>query len=76
MRQIREKQLQMDIPKSAPAVFKQRELQDDSEFPFGKWKGNQMQNVPNDFYTWFLKQDWSSRWPAVVTYAKKKLNIQ
>lgn len=75
-RRLRERQAQLDMKSAAePKVFRQRELTDESPFPFGKWKDNQMKNVPNEYYTWFLEQSWHMSWPAVVAYAKKKLGI-
>lgn len=67
---MKSKQLAFDMPKGSPRIFRQRQLTEDSPFPFGKYKklGLTMQEVPADYLTWFLKQDWSHKWPAVVTY--------
>lgn len=67
----KEKQLKMDLPKSAPAVYRQRQLTDESPFPFGKWKGVKMMNVPSPYFDWLIGQDWSNRWPAVLDYVKR-----
>lgn len=70
---MKAKQINFDIPKGRPAVYRQRQLTDESGFPFGKHKGTSMQNVPIDFYRWLLQQDWCNKWPAVVAYAKTRL---
>lgn len=68
---LKEKQLKFEIPKSAPAVFRQRQLTDLSAFPFGKWKGSAMMDVPSTYLDWFIGQEWSSKWPAVLEYVKR-----
>ncbi len=65
------KQMSLEIPKGTPSVFRQRELTDDSPFPFGKWKGVAMKNVPAPYLDWFIGQDWAKRWPAVVDYVNR-----
>ena len=64
-------QMKMDLPKSAPAVYRQRQLTDESPFPFGKWKGIKMINVPSTYLDWFIGQPWATKWPAVVTYVQR-----
>ena len=70
----RDPQLKLDMPKGSPAVFRQRALNDDSVFPFGKHKieGTLMRNVPVGYFNWFMQQDWKVRWPAVVAYIEQK----
>lgn len=70
----KEKQLNMDLPKSAPAVYRQRQLTDESPFPFGKWKGVKMSDVPSPYLDWFTGQAWSAKWPAVLAYIKQTRN--
>ena len=65
------KQMSFDIPKGAPAVFRQRQLDDNSSMPFGAHKGKKMLDVPMPYLRWFLEQDWAQKWPAVVQYAKR-----
>jgi len=36
--------------------------------PFGKHKGVPMGEVPTQYLRWFMKQEWTSDWPAVVEY--------
>ena len=70
------KQIQFDLPKGQPAVFRQRELTDESTMPCGKWKGVIMQNVPTPYLEWFITQPWANRWPAVLAYAKNIRKIE
>jgi hypothetical protein len=65
------KQMSFDIPKGRPAVFRQRQLTDESPFPFGKHKGTKMMAVPMSYLNWFLQQEWSRSWPAVVEYVQR-----
>ena len=44
-------------------------LHDDSIMPFGKHKGKRLGEVPDDYWLWFLRQDWCDQWPALVEYA-------
>lgn len=44
-------------------------LTDDYLMPFGKYKGTRLGEVPDDYWRWFLKQDWCDKCPALVEYA-------
>ena len=44
-------------------------LNDDSPFPFGKYKGKRCGDVPDDYLRWMMKQEWSKHWPDVEEYA-------
>ncbi len=44
-------------------------MNDDSLMPFGKYKGQRLGDVPDDYWRWFLDQDWCDKWPALVEYA-------
>lgn len=44
-------------------------LHDDDEMPFGKHKGERLGNVPDNYWRWFLSQDWCDDWPKLVEYA-------
>lgn len=66
------KQMNFDLPKGRPAVYRQRQLSDESPFPFGKHKGTPMLQVPLSYLNWFLAQDWASKWPAVIAYTKQR----
>lgn len=68
---MKPKQTSFELPKGQPKVFRQRELDDESDFPFGKWKGTKMKNVPSPYLDWFIGQDWANRWPAVVNYINR-----
>ena len=44
-------------------------LNDDDEMPFGKHKGKRLGDVPDQYWRWFLNQDWCDEWPDLVKYA-------
>ena len=44
-------------------------LHDDSLMPFGKHKGERLGEVPDDYFRWFLTQDWANDYPDLVDYA-------
>jgi uncharacterized protein (DUF3820 family) len=44
-------------------------LSDDDKMPFGKHKGKRLGDVPDDYWMWFLRQDWCDEWPYLVEYA-------
>lgn len=72
---MKSKQLTFDMPKGRPAIYRQRQLTEDSPFPFGKYKklGLTMQEVPADYLAWFTAQEWSVKWPAVLAYINRNL---
>ena len=43
-------------------------LTDTSLFPFGKYKGQPMQDVPASYLDWLMGQDWIDKWLDVVKY--------
>ena len=45
------------------------QLHDGNRMPFGKYQGEQLGDVPDWYWSWFLKQDWCDEWPALVEYA-------
>ena len=40
-------------------------LTDTSLFPFGKYKGEKMQDVPASYLEWVGGQEWIGGWPDV-----------
>jgi len=48
---------------------KRTRLNDDSTLPFGKHGGERLGDVPDDYWRWFLSQDWCDSWPDLVEYA-------
>lgn len=38
-------------------------LHDEQPMPFGKYKGQRLGDVPDSYWRWFLRQDWSGRDP-------------
>lgn len=45
-------------------------LNDDDLMPFGKWRNTRLGEVPDHYWLWFLKQEWSDKYPDLVAYAK------
>jgi len=43
-------------------------LTDDSRMPFGKYKGRRLGEVPDDYWRWFVAQDWCDEYPELVEY--------
>ena len=43
-------------------------MDDDSLMPFGKFKGERMEDIPAWYLLWLLKQDWITDWPDVHEY--------
>lgn len=44
-------------------------LHDESIMPFGKYGGQKLGSVPDNYWIWFLKQPWCDTWPDLVAYA-------
>ena len=44
-------------------------ISDEDIFPWGKYKGRTFGDVPDDYFQWFLSQDWCDNWPDIVEYA-------
>ena len=44
-------------------------MNDDSLMPFGKYKGQRLGDVPDDYLIWFTNQPWCDSWPDLVAYA-------
>lgn len=45
-------------------------LNDDDVMPFGKYKGQRLGEIEDSYFLWFLKQEWSSKFPDLVEYAQ------
>jgi len=43
-------------------------LTDESLFPFGKYKGEKMYDVPATYLDWLMGQEWIDKWSDVVNY--------
>jgi len=43
-------------------------LTDESLFPFGKYKGEKMWDVPATYLDWLMSTSWIDKWPDVVGY--------
>jgi len=48
-------------------------LDDNSPMPYGKYKGDQMQNVPASYLLWAYDQDWCRG--NVKEYIKENLEV-
>ncbi len=46
-------------------------LDDDSRMPFGTHRGKRLGEVPDDYFRWFLRQDWCDDYPDLVEYANQ-----
>lgn len=44
-------------------------LTDDDRMLWGKYKDERLGDIPDDYWQWFLKQDWCDNWPDLVEYA-------
>ena len=45
-------------------------LEDDSPMPFGKHKGELLEDVPASYLLWLLTTDWINQWPQLRNYIK------
>lgn len=50
--------------------MKPTKLNDDDRMPFGKWQGQKLGDVPDNYWRWFLTQEWSSKYPDLIEYAQ------
>lgn len=48
---------------------KKPRLTDDDMMPFGTHLRKRLGDVPDDYWIWFLKQDWCDQYPDLVEYA-------
>ena len=46
---------------------------DDSPMPFGKYKGTPLRNMPDNYWRWFIEQEWAEYQPELLAYCEKKL---
>ena len=44
-------------------------LNDDDVMPWGTYVGELLGDVPDDYWLWFLRQDWCDEHPKLVEYA-------
>ena len=49
-------------------------LHDDCPMPFGKHAGKRLGDVPDNYFRWFLAQDWCDQYPDLVAYANHILD--
>lgn len=45
-------------------------LHDDSLMWFGVHKDERLGDIDDGYWRWFLKQEWSSKYPGLVRYAQ------
>ena len=57
-------------PRAKELGTTRRKLSDSDTMPFGDHKDKPLGKVPNHYWRWFLRQDWSSRYPDLVEYAQ------
>ena len=46
-----------------------KRMTDDDLMPWGKHADKPLGDVPDDYWQWFLRQDWCDEWPDLVEYA-------
>lgn len=52
-----------------------KEITDDYEFPFGKYKGDKIGRVPADYLDWLDGQAWIEKYPHIVDYIKRNRKV-
>lgn len=51
------------------------ELMDTDPMPFGKHKGQAMQDVPASYLDWLRDQEWLKDYPAVKEYIRRNAKV-
>ena len=41
--------------------------------PWGKYKGEEMSEIPDSYLRWCLEQDWIDKWPKVINAMQDEL---
>lgn len=56
-------------------IFTEKELPhgDDDIMPWGKYKGDNLSEVPDDYWRWFVGQEWAHEWPGLFDYARERV---
>lgn len=54
-------------PSSLPADI----VPDDYEMPFGKYKGQEIGNVPAEYLDWLHDQPWVAKWRTALAYIEQ-----
>jgi uncharacterized protein (DUF3820 family) len=49
---------------------KRTKLHDDNLMPWGTYEDERLGDVPDDYWRWFLRQDWCDKHPDLVEYAQ------
>jgi Putative quorum-sensing-regulated virulence factor len=52
-----------------------KQLQDTDLFPFGKYHGKKMEDVPADYLDFIHGQAWISKYPAVLDYIERNRKV-
>lgn len=50
-------------------AYNENALTDDHLMPWGRYSGVRLGDVPTDYWSWFLDQDWCDEYPDLVEYA-------
>lgn len=50
-------------------------LTDESKFPFGKYKGRKMKEVPASYLDWLHGQSWIGDWSEVLAYVQANRKV-
>lgn len=44
-------------------------VNDDDVMTWGNYKGERLGDIPDEYWLWFLGQDWCDKYPRLVEYA-------
>lgn len=61
-----------DEIEAPPVTPKKHASLGDYQMPFGKHKGERLDDVPANYLEWLADQDWLSKWPKVQEYIEKE----
>lgn len=52
-----------------------KKLTDADRFPFGRYRGKKVEEVPVTYLDWISRQDWIKDWPDVLAYIQENRNL-
>ena len=48
-------------------------MKDEDKMPFGKYKGERLADVPENYLRWLGEQEWIDEWPRLKAYIEDAL---
>jgi hypothetical protein len=63
-------------PPLLPTPTARKQLTDTDPFPFGKYRGRPVRDVPASYLTWLRSQHWLDDWPQVADYIRRKVSAR